>query len=329
MRQTGSSNRESLSGAAVNDKDLHERWLKFLDNNLFRYRPEGRFTPDHGFKVDAHARRLGDWAVGRVATSSGSVCLKRDGRDIAADERNAYVLYMSARSEFEVGQFGRSVPCPPGRLVLIDTATSIIHRKNAVNDTIYLSLPAPFVEQRIRDVSRFCATAIPLERGMGGLLRQTLMALADELDAIREDEFTRAVATIGELAVLAIGTRAEPSSEISFVRSSNLARAKRIIAQQLHDPDLQPAKIAAACGISLGYLHRLFRDQSETVRGFLKAERLSQARELLITGASPSVTDAALACGFTNMSSFSTAFKQAFGFSPRETVSSNLRSPHL
>jgi len=76
--------------------------------------------------------------------------------------------------------------------------------------------------------------------------------------------------------------------------------------------------VASECRISVSYLHNLFRDDGRTFREYLVGERLQQARAMLEIGAANSIADVAMACGFPNMSSFSTAFRGAFSASPRE-----------
>ena len=70
------------------------------------------------------------------------------------------------------------------------------------------------------------------------------------------------------------------------------------------------------------FLHNLFRDDGRTVSQYLKVARLERARELLQRRHAPdvSVTDVALACGYSNMSQFSTAFRRAFGLTPRDVL---------
>ena len=74
--------------------------------------------------------------------------------------------------------------------------------------------------------------------------------------------------------------------------------------------------------MSLGHLHHLFRDEGRTAWLFLKSERLERARQLLERPLRPdvTVTEISLACGFSNMSQFSTAFRRAFSISPRDLL---------
>ncbi|MFC4312057.1 helix-turn-helix transcriptional regulator [Steroidobacter flavus] len=135
-----------------------------------------------------------------------------------------------------------------------------------------------------------------------------------------DEEFVQAAHPLADLVLLAFGGQADVMTSTTSVRTSNLARAKRLIRQHLADPDLRLEDIAHACGFSLSYLHKLFRDDGRTAREYVNEERLQKAHLLLRSGRAISVTSVALECGFSNMSHFSTAFRAAFGISPRDVL---------
>ena len=95
---------------------------------------------------------------------------------------------------------------------------------------------------------------------------------------------------------------------------------KRIVRQRLSDPDLNLVEVAQEAGLSLAYVHALFRDEGCTASEYLKHERLRVARALLESPAARtlSITEVCFESGFSNMSHFSTSFKRAFGLSPRD-----------
>ena len=80
------------------------------------------------------------------------------------------------------------------------------------------------------------------------------------------------------------------------------------------------SKVAAAAGISVRTLHRLFqrhgRAPMETFEQCVFEKRLERAWRALSSGAAASVTDAALDCGFSDLSHFSRRFAQRFGLAP-------------
>jgi AraC-like DNA-binding protein len=86
---------------------------------------------------------------------------------------------------------------------------------------------------------------------------------------------------------------------------------------QLLTGDLRPERIAAAQGVSVRTLYRLFEESGETVAAYVRTRRLARARHDIVTGAG-TITDIAIRWGFTDASHFSRAFRSAYGHSPRD-----------
>lgn len=84
--------------------------------------------------------------------------------------------------------------------------------------------------------------------------------------------------------------------------------------------DLSPEAIAAAHHISVRYLHKLFRQQGETVGGHVRRRRLDRIRRMLADPdlAHRSVSTVAAQWGIAEASHFSKLFRAEFGVSPRE-----------
>ncbi len=108
----------------------------------------------------------------------------------------------------------------------------------------------------------------------------------------------------------------EPSIDASMFR----VMARAYIQQRLADPDLSPRAVAAACGISPSYLHRLFDTEPQTVAAFIREQRLRTAAELLTSPAHrrDSIAKIGAACGIVDPASFSRMVRSRFGASPRE-----------
>lgn len=85
---------------------------------------------------------------------------------------------------------------------------------------------------------------------------------------------------------------------------------------------LDLASVAAVSHFSPYHFHRIFHGaMNETPQAYINRLRLERAANYLMKFKSMSVTDIALACGFSSSSSFARAFKQHFGVSAREYAS--------
>jgi AraC-like DNA-binding protein len=99
-----------------------------------------------------------------------------------------------------------------------------------------------------------------------------------------------------------------------------MARIRCFIEDNLDDPDLGPETIAAACHISVGYLHKLFRTESTSVSRTIRDRRLEQCRRDLIAPTTRTTTISTIGAhwGFLDAAHFSRVFKETYGLSPRE-----------
>jgi AraC-like DNA-binding protein len=102
------------------------------------------------------------------------------------------------------------------------------------------------------------------------------------------------------------------------VRAAHLEKAKRYVEQHLAESALGPATTAAALGVSVGHLHRLFEPTGTSFSQYVRRRRLLKCRDTLgsVTGASRSVADIAFGWGFNSLATFYRAFAREFGTSP-------------
>lgn len=98
-------------------------------------------------------------------------------------------------------------------------------------------------------------------------------------------------------------------------------RVARYIEDHLAD-ELQAARIARACGLSVRTLHRwLQREMGATPMVLVRRARLLKARAALeCPSPGTTVTAAAMACGLTHLGRFSKIYAQQFGESPSATL---------
>src|SRR3546814_9783829 len=77
--------------------------------------------------------------------------------------------------------------------------------------------------------------------------------------------------------------------------------------------------IAGACGISVRYLHELFRDVGASVGQWIKMQRLNACRDALLDPFNRhSIGEIAFHWGFSDQAQFSRSFRAQLGVSPRD-----------
>lgn len=102
-------------------------------------------------------------------------------------------------------------------------------------------------------------------------------------------------------------------------------RVEEFVRAHAEDP-VSLAEMVEVSGVSARSLHAGFRRFRDTTpMGYLKNYRLSLARKMLTSGAEcgVSVTNVALACGFTHLSKFARDYFERYGERPSETLRAN------
>jgi AraC-like DNA-binding protein len=124
-----------------------------------------------------------------------------------------------------------------------------------------------------------------------------------------------------QLARAVLASIAPEGSLTRHVRlDTQLATVDAYIAQHLSDPDLTPARIAAATFISLRQLYKLFEHRPFPPGEWILRERLEAARlELLRSNVDGGrIAVIARRWGFSNPAHFAKRFRAAYGLSPTE-----------
>jgi AraC-like DNA-binding protein len=313
---------DSVEGSEETAPGAQDAWKDYVARNIAHF--SIRLKREPHFHVKARTRSNQGFMVTRLYTCSGRAELQRGPIEIELDGEDRYGFFAPLRGNQQLLHCNREAHCAPDSVTMVSLAEPLLQTKDGDNDTVYFYMPRQFVEAHIIWRGDICSRTKPADDGPWRLVYETIAALQRSATAMTDDQFTRASRNIGELAMLALDGCGDVYSSAQPLRSANIARAKRIIRAGLTDPDLTLTEIARKCGLSLRYLHDLFRDDGRTLSEYLQGERLKLAHSMLNSDdvRNGSITDIAMACGFSNPSHFSTAFKRAFGTSPRSIARS-------
>ena len=106
--------------------------------------------------------------------------------------------------------------------------------------------------------------------------------------------------------------------EVQTADEQLMARVMKAIDTHLSDTNLTVELLASEVGISRVHLHRKIKQLTNLApSALIRTIRLDRAAELL-TKKELTVSDAAYATGFTNITHFSSSFKEKFGMPPSQ-----------
>jgi AraC-like DNA-binding protein len=257
--------------------------------------------------ADTHLRRI----------SSVPHRFERTERQVRNADEDYLQIALARRGRTLVMQDGREAVIGPGDFVIYDSSRPFTFV--AADSFEYQVCLHPKSRLPLSAAEMTAATARTFDgrRGIGAMLPPLLSSLdravGDDLPVDSQEAVAR---TIGDLFVALVRGQVPAES----AENLHLARARAHIGARLADRDLDPASVAAACAISVRYLHRLFAEQGTSVAATIREERLQHAWEDLRRPDLARLGIGAIGArwGMPDPAAFSRAFRTRFGRSPRE-----------
>ncbi|MET0704384.1 MAG: helix-turn-helix domain-containing protein [Mycobacterium sp.] len=268
---------------------------------------------------------LGDLTVCSGRTTAGKVeRTPRLARD--ATEPSVFLnLHVEGRSV--VVQDGREAVLRPGDLVMHDsTAPYSLINDHGVRGEIF-RIPQSALALRHDDVRKACGTVLSPGDPLTSLTYDYLRRLVADpaiLTAPNSDLVARPSIDLVRAVIATHLGAAKPAAEA--LANTLLWRILQYTHRHLRDPDLSPERIAAAHFISVRNLYGVMADAGISLNAWIRSRRLESCRRDLALADAVNIANVARRHGYSDMSSFSRAFKAEYGLSPRDWRNSQLDS---
>ncbi len=232
-----------------------------------------------------------------------------------------FFLHLQLEGESISRQDGREAHLKAGDFTLCDSTRQYEIIFPGSNRMLVLGIPEAQLRRQIATPE--CMVAIPMQASCGvrGLfsrfLRSYWVECRRELDDTSAERVTTAIL---DLLGAAYADTPCPRSSRSSLATAHRLRIINYIETHLHDPDLTPTRIAAACKMTPRYLYHLSSDQEETVARYILRRRLEICSRALVSEAQRgrTVTEIAFDHGFNSPTHFGRVFRAKFGLTPRE-----------
>ena len=184
----------------------------------------------------------------------------------------------------------------------------------------YVEIPREALTQRLQNKELPVSLSFSTGAGLGRVAADFCLAIASESGSIAAQDRGLLGNELLDIVALAIDRAPRPEAIGNVVQKAKLHTIKAYIEQNLSNPVLSLPSIAKANGISLRYLHYLFRQEDMSPSDWIWNRRLQRCHDLLATtqGIDKSVTDIAYSAGFSSSSHFSNMFKAKFGVRPSD-----------
>jgi AraC-like DNA-binding protein len=263
--------------------------------------------------------RLGDVTITDAMLSPQVI--RRGNHHIGRFGKDCYYLGIEHIGAVDIRQSGASFVLRPGRGSLYYANEPYELHSNAKSRQFWIELPRAAFDRRFDSGRPPQLKNFDLTRGLGRIAAEFCATLAAESG--RLDEASRS--KLGEqfMDVLALALSSEPdrqSTDDQSVQRARLRSVKSYIEANLGDPNLSLTAIARNNGISLRYLHHLFRLVDMSASEWLRLRRLQRCHDLLTAPqhAHQSITEIAYSMGFSSSSHFSNLFRTHFNMRPSD-----------
>jgi AraC-like DNA-binding protein len=245
---------------------------------------------------------------------------ERSRAQVAKAQNKHFVVVLLRSGRLKITQAGRECVLSPNMFTLFDCNGPYTFHHVEPTEVLDVIVPAGAMRARLKEPEAYVAQPRSAGSGLGRVMADMFQSLAREAPLIPEeaaDDCARRVADVMGVVFDSAGDGGLPIGE-SAVRSAIYRRCAAFIENNLDDPGLDPAMIAAAAGISVRYLHKIFHGSGESVGDHVRRLRLARSYHDLIDlrKRHVKIKEIAFRCGFKNPTHFSDAFKDFHGISP-------------
>ena len=187
---------------------------------------------------------------------------------------------------------------------------------------LLVNIPAQILARKVLVPLPTRAILLSGRTGIGRIFSGLLASIAgliDELDDTLTGPIEAALPQFLLTSLFGEGGEAALAGNAA-VRAGVLQRVWQTIEARLDDADLSIARVAALNGLSVRYVQKLFEEGGQNFSRYVRRRRLEQCRADLANPLNRHVpiTTTSFRWGFNDSATFSRAFREEFGVSPRE-----------
>ncbi len=273
-----------------------------------------------GFSGDIRCSSLGFLTLAQIKASRQLG--KRSRAQVAQAQNEHFVIVMLRTGRLKITQAGRECLLGPNTFTLFDCNGPYVFDHAEPTEVLDVIVPAGALRARLKDPESCLAQPRSADSGLGRVMADMLSSLAREAPLIADGEADDCARKIADMMGIVLDSGSDPGLPLgkSAVRWAIYRRCLAYIENNLDDPRLSPQTIAAAAGISVRYLHKIFHGSGKSVGDYVRRVRLARCYDELadLGKQHMKIKEIAFRCGFKNPTHFSDAFKGYHGLSPSE-----------
>lgn len=263
---------------------------------------------------------LGPITATQLSGTGGRIA--RPASDCAPGDPPAFTFVLQIGGAAQVQQFGNRATLREGDLCLCDTAAPFSITGEGAFELLMLQVPRAMLQKELPRPRDWCGRRLARDHDLvataGAMAQSVMRQLHDGLDEACRDRAARQL--LGLIAGCYSAAFELAEGPRSPVMADRLWHVRMFIEQRLRDPDLSPARIAAALKLSSRYLRMIFARGNESLSAYILRRRLEECALCLRDPrwADNSITEIAFSWGFNSAPHFTRSFRERYQLSPRD-----------
>lgn len=302
----------------VHPKDRFRHWRDVCEDRLV---PMVQNRVDDGpFHAIISGSTIGNLVLTKFALSNLRAVTTPQTLRHENNKTDHLFMSMVLTGAVSADQYDRSSTDRAGDFSIRDTNTPWTIEHDGYSEVLAIQIPRERLEAMLGSTRRFAGLTVGGDLPTAILARSFLSNLMRLGEQLTPHTAERMVGVALDLVVASVAERMALETPKALHGTVIVQRAKAHIAASLGDPDLDPAQVAAAAGVSLRHLQSLFREEGLNIAAWIWQQRLAAAAQRLSDPASLTmqVGEVAYRCGFVDQAHFSRRFRSRYGASPRE-----------
>lgn len=243
----------------------------------------------------------------------------RTPRQVDRTDGGYLMVSLQHRGQSRLTQKRSDVVLNPGDVGIVDSGLPFSLFFPQEVDRRIVMLPKSLLASRTRSLANWAGPVrIPSDFVLSPLIAQVLRMLTERAQPLTDPQAHLLLESVADYVAACLGQ--QPGAGTDTDAAAARARYEavlRYVAQHIADAELDTGGAAAAAGVSVRTLHRLFKRYADSsFEQYVIEERLQLARRSLAARSHATVSAAAFSAGFNDLSHFTRRFRASFGFSP-------------
>lgn len=279
------------------------------------------FTPGDHSSFDAELRigRLGPVKLARL--SVGGCSVERSQNDVRSQSSRVYSFLLQAQGNSTFHQCGNEAPLSEGDFVLCNTGLPHYWLTKEPSVTIMVRVEPEVLREYLPTPEQFCGLHLGRAVGLTGTVSAMVKSLTDQVEIGKclgyEDRIARHLLELISTSYTIGFESVSKGSASLWQRRNDIVRH---IEDNLRDPGLTPASVAAGLRMSTRYMRTVFSISGERVSAYILRRRLEECAHQMRSRSwnGHTLTEIAFSWGFNSAAHFTRSFHAQFGVSPRD-----------